>query len=594
MTNDDLRRFYQTREAQFASTLESVRKRINDISNLRLVAAGVFLGLLYFGLTFHSLFYFLPFVLVPFVFLVRDHGRLFSRKTHLENMVKIHRHELQSLDGDFSHNPGGAEFINVHHPYTHDLDIFGEGSLFQYINRSNTRAGKKLLAERLSARPGTADEIHLRQEAIKELAAKTDFRHELQALSMQIEEQPDDLRQLDLWLAQEAFVYGKTPYQIILNVFPMITLGVVMVAFFVDGVAKFAVFAALLQWVFLGFHLKRVNAFHQYISGKKNTLEKYGGILLAVRKENFSSSLLKSLENRAGKADEKVKQLAKLVRAFDARLNSMTNLFVNSLLLYDLQCVYRLEKWKIEHAGDLMAWIDIVREVEVLGSFGTLAFNHPRFSFPSINTNQDLAAKGLGHPLIPERARVVNDIRIDDAHSIMIITGANMAGKSTFLRSLGVNVVLALSGAPVCAEKFDCPLIELRSGMRTADSLKENQSYFYAELDRLKSIIDELREGKSLFVLLDEILKGTNSTDKQAGSIALIKQLVDQTCLVVIATHDLALGELETVYPGKVLNYSFEANIENAQLFFDYKLKRGIAQKMNATFLMRKMGIIPY
>jgi DNA mismatch repair ATPase MutS len=168
-----------------------------------------------------------------------------------------------------------------------------------------------------------------------------------------------------------------------------------------------------------------------------------------------------------------------------------------------------------------------------------------------------------------------------------------MAGKSTFLRTLGVNVVLALNGAPVCADKFDCPVIDIRSGMRTADSLKDHQSYFYAELNRLKSIVDELKEGKSLLILLDEILKGTNSTDKQAGSIALVKQLVDQKSLVIIATHDLALGDLEKTYPEKIRNFCFEPSIENDQLFFDYKLKSGLAQKMNATFLMKKMGIIP-
>ena len=199
----------------------------------------------------------------------------------------------------------------------------------------------------------------------------------------------------------------------------------------------------------------------------------------------------------------------------------------------------------------------------------------------------------MGHPLLAEDERIVNDIHLDKEQSIMIITGANMAGKSTFLRSLGVNVALALCGAPVCAKEFHCPLIEMQSGMRTADSLKDHQSYFYAELDRLKSIMDELRAGKSLLILLDEILKGTNSTDKQAGSVALVKQLVDHPCLVLIATHDLTLGDLEKVYPGRIFNYCFEANIENDQLSFDYKLKRGLATKMNATFLIRKMGIIP-
>jgi DNA mismatch repair ATPase MutS len=261
--------------------------------------------------------------------------------------------------------------------------------------------------------------------------------------------------------------------------------------------------------------------------------------------------------------------------------------------LYDLQCVHRLEKWKSENASRLMEWIETVHETEALCSLGTFAFNHPRFVFPTINTDQKLSVVGLGHPLLDENARVVNDTYLDRDRSIMIITGANMAGKSTFLRSLGVNVVLGLAGAPACAKEFDCPLIEIRSGMRTADSLKENQSYFYAELDRLKSIMDELRRGTPLLILLDEILKGTNSTDKQSGSLALVKQLIEYPCLVVIATHDLALGDLQHLYPRRILNYSFEANIENDQLFFDYKLKRGVAQRMNATFLMQKMGIIP-
>jgi len=301
---------------------------------------------------------------------------------------------------------------------------------------------------------------------------------------------------------------------------------------------------------------------------------------------------MQAIGERAGEADVKVNRLASLVRTFDARLNSMTSLFVNSLLLYDLQCVYRLEKWKSENAPELMRWLDTIKETEALISLATFSFNHPQFNFPSVNDEQKLAAKGLGHPLLGDDERVVNDVHLDEEASIIIITGANMAGKSTFLRTLGVNVVLALAGAPACAEAFECPLVNLRTGMRTADSLKENQSYFYAELDRLKSIMDELRSGKRLMILLDEILKGTNSTDKQAGSIALVKQLADYPCLVVIATHDLALGDLESLYPQKVSNCSFEANIEDDHLSFDYKLKKGIARKMNATFLMKKMGIV--
>lgn len=592
MTRIDLHAFYDKRKSHFIDSLLSLNKRVNLISNIRLAVAVVFLVIAYFAFSNHALFYVLPLVLLAFVLLVRRHATLFDQKVHLENLNRIQQDELYALRGDFSHNSSGSEFINVHHPYTHDLDVFGEGSLFQFINRSNTRGGKKLLSQRLSFTPQNADEILARQQAVKELAGKTDFRHEVQALSMQTDEQPDDERELNEWLSQPSFIYGKPSYRLVLAIFPAITVALVVAAFFIDGITGIAILAAGLQWVFLGFHMKRVNAFHQYISRKKNILEKYAQMLFYIRKEKYSTSLMQKLGGQAGNADEKLRQLASLVSAFDARMNSMTNLVVNSLLLYDLQCVYRLEKWKEQHAHGLPAWLETIRETEVLCSMGTFSFNHAGFAFPEINRERKLSAKGLGHPLLEESERVVNDLHLDDEQSIMIITGANMAGKSTFLRSLGVNVVLALSGAPVCAAEFDCPLIEVRSGMRTADSLKEHQSYFYAELDRLKSIMDELRRGKPLLILLDEILKGTNSTDKQAGSVALVKQLVEHPCLALIATHDLALGDLEKEYPRRILNYSFEANIENEQLSFDYKLKRGLAQKMNATFLMRKMGII--
>jgi DNA mismatch repair ATPase MutS len=261
--------------------------------------------------------------------------------------------------------------------------------------------------------------------------------------------------------------------------------------------------------------------------------------------------------------------------------------------LFDLQCVYRLEKWKTENALQLREWLETVEELEMLCSLATFSFNNPAFIFPSINASRILKAEGAAHPLLSEEERVVNSVTIDSTRSIVIITGANMAGKSTFLRTLGVNVVLAHAGAPVCATAFDCPVLHLRSGMRTADSLKDHQSYFYAELNRLKSIVEELRQGKELLVLLDEILKGTNSTDKLAGSVALVKQLARFPCLVVIATHDLALADLEKEFAGRIRNFCFEPMIQNDQLSFDYKLRDGKAEKMNATFLMKKMGIIP-
>jgi DNA mismatch repair ATPase MutS len=303
--------------------------------------------------------------------------------------------------------------------------------------------------------------------------------------------------------------------------------------------------------------------------------------------------LLRSHGEKANNADVKVKKLASLVYALDARMNAMTSIFTNSFLLYDLNCIYRLEKWKDENSANLESWLDTVSDLEVLNGFSTFSFNHQSFTFPKIHDQLNISATELGHPLIKPEECVANDFLIGNGPTVLIITGANMAGKSTFLRTVGINLVLALNGSSVSAKTFSCPVINLRTGMRTADSLKDHQSYFYAELNRLKGIMDELRRNIPLLILLDEILKGTNSTDKQAGSIALVKQLLPHPCLAIIATHDLALGDLQTEFPAKVKNYCFEANIENDQLSFDYKLKQGLATKMNATFLMKKMGIIP-
>ena len=594
MKRDDLKSFYSDRRSAFSGSFHEVKKKINVVSNLRLLVAAAILVTFYFGLTNNtSLFYVTLLEVVVFIFLMRHHSSLFRKKTHLENLLNIQSNELAALQGNFSQFDEGRQFIDPHHPYTHDLDVFGDGSLFQMINRCNTPAGKAMLASRLSAPALEEGLIRQTQESVKELEALPEYCHEIQASGMEIGETANDRQQLLSWLTDKPFIFGNKILSVLLTALPIITIVLLFATIFFDGFSKFFWFCAAIQWAILGVNLRKINEFHESIGKRKNTLEKYADLLTVIEKQQFATLLLKSLRERAHTAHEKVTQLASLSKTFDARANSMMNLLVNSTIMFDLQCVHRLEKWKAENANSLEEWLNVVTEMEVLVSLGTFTFNNDDLVFPSLNSNQILKAEGLGHPMIAVDERVVNDISIDNNGSILIITGANMAGKSTFLRSLGVNVVLTLAGAPVCAKSFDCPLIAIRSGMRTADSLKDHQSYFYAELNRLKSMVDELKTGKPLLILLDEILKGTNSTDKQTGSIALVKQLLDQPALVLIATHDLVLGELEHQHPDKVRNYCFEPSIIDDQLSFDYKLKRGIAQKMNATFLMKKMGIIP-
>lgn len=593
MTQRELLSFYEDRKGNFSELLTSKKKQINVISNLRIITALFILIAGYFAFSSTWLWYAEIPLLFLFTVLVKRHSRLFNEKVHLENLVKINVIEGQALKGEVGGLLTGSEFIDPHHPYSHDLDIFGEGSLFQSVNRCNTIHGKKEMARRLSYPLPAEEDIYRYQRAVQELATKPDFCQHFRAAGMEIDEQADDQEQLLAWLDVPAFLHGNTLLKVLIFVLPAATLSCIVGAFFVETVKPVAIILALLQWAILGFYIKRINAFHEYISRKKSILEKYAHILNFLEKEKFSSQLLQKLSGQALEADVKVKSLASLVSALNARLNAMTNLVVNSLLMYDMQCVYKLEKWKYDNAGNLKIWLEVIHQAEVLCSLGTFSFNHPSFTYPVIEQGLSIAATELGHPLIPEGECITNNVSVGERQSVLIITGANMAGKSTFLRTIGVNLVLALTGAPVCATSFRCPVIDMRSGMRTADSLKDHQSYFYAELNRLKTIMDELRSNKPLFILLDEILKGTNSTDKQSGSIALVRQLLPHPCLALIATHDLALGDLATAYPDQVGNFCFEATIENDQLSFDYKLKPGLAQKMNATFLMKKMGIIP-
>lgn len=593
MTSDQFRAFYTERLQEYSSQHAQVASRINLVSNLRIAVALFVIAALYLGFTYHLVFYAVPLLVLSFAILMQEHGKLFGQRAHLQNLMKVQSGELQRLDGQFSSFDSGALFINPAHPYTHDLDIFGDGSVFQYVNRSNTIHGKKRLAAALEKRLPSVDEIVHHQHGVRELGLKQNFCHEIQASGMELEETPFDRLQLASWLKVTPFVYNGKAFRVVLTVLPLATITLLILSFFLDGISPFFWLCALLQWGILAYHLKSVNHFHEFISNKKATLSRYARLFQVLSKERFESRKLTALQTNASKAFHELSTFSSLVKLLDARLNFLTNLFANSILMYDLNCIYRLERWKETHAPSLVHWLETMDEVELLVSLGVLHYNHPQFVFPEVNTNRNFHGVNLGHPLIPSAECVSNSISVDSRQAIVIITGANMAGKSTFLRTVGVNTVLALAGAPVCATTFDCPLIELRTGMRTADSLRDHQSYFFAELNRLKTIVEDLKAGRELFILLDEILKGTNSTDKQAGSIALVKQLIDYPSLVIVATHDLALGDLSLQYPGNVRNFCFEPSIIDDQLNFDYKLKEGIAQKMNATFLMRKMGIIP-
>jgi len=305
---------------------------------------------------------------------------------------------------------------------------------------------------------------------------------------------------------------------------------------------------------------------------------------MAALKEQFHAS--------GNPAHIVINQLAKLLAAFDTRLNVLANFLLNGFLLWDMQCIFRLEKWKSRYRDHFTPWVDGTAKIDALISLATFHFNFPDYSFPEFTRQEMMRATALGHPLIPDEQRVCNDFTIASEGTVVVITGANMAGKSTFLRSIGVNLVLAMAGAPVCAGQFAFIPSDLFTSMRTSDSLLHHESYFFTELKRIKTIVDELVGGRKMLVMLDEILKGTNSADKHKGSLAVLERIFSLGGTAIIATHDLELAKTESQYKGRLINKCFEIEINGAGISFDYKLRDGITQKMNASLLMRQMGIV--
>jgi DNA mismatch repair ATPase MutS len=427
---------------------------------------------------------------------------------------------------------------------------------------------------------------------VRELATHLELRQQVWATGKQINDAAFDVRGLLNWLTEKPIFYRNAVNSILRWVLPAITLAVL--AFVIYTMSYFGLFLLMtsIQLALAASYSKRIGAMQQVLVAGGKIMHNYGKIFELLSKENFSSAKMQQHHALAVSAFEKVKEFSALVNALESRMNPLAMQLGNGLFLYDFHTVSKLEKWREQNAKDLPGWLESLAEWDSLLSLATLHYNYPQYAFAEVSEQLVLKGEAIGHLLIPANTRVNNNFEIGNPQSVYLITGANMAGKSTFLRALGVNFVLAQIGSPVCAKVWQTPLLKLRTGMRTTDSLQEHQSYFFAELNRLQSIVQELEAGTPMFILLDEILKGTNSTDKQLGSLELLKRLKEKNALTVLATHDIALGVLQGEYPTQIATACFEGKIENDQLSFDYTLHAGVAQKANATFLMRKMGII--
>lgn len=585
--------FYHQRALQFKQEGERIEKIIRRYSWSRVALVLVMGVLIYAGFSEPYFFWILIAPLGVFIALVNRQS-LHKEKKQLANYLEqLNYREEKNVRFEATDFSDGSRFADPHHSYGHDLDLFGSGSVFQYLNRCGTQLGEERLAHDLKNLPYQKEELLQREDAVQELGAMIEFRQQVWAVGRQINDLSFDRSKLVSWLSEKPFIYKNNLYTWMRWILPAITLSVLGLTIYDGSYFPLLFVMAIIQITIAGFQARRIGEFQRVLSSAREVLKNYARIFELLTQQKVESSLMKKHHQTAVNAFEKVKAFSALVNALESRMNPIAMQFGNGLFLYDFHAVARLEKWREENANDLPHWLESLSEWDGLLSLATLHFNFPKYAFAEVSEQSALESREVGHLLIPDTIRVSNNFDLGKPAKIVLITGANMAGKSTFLRSLGVNFVLGSIGSPVCATYWRMPLMALRSGMRTTDSLQEHQSYFFAELNRLQSIMEELRSGKPMFILLDEILKGTNSTDKQLGSRELLKQLKDMNALVALATHDIALGNLADQFPDQIVNACFEGKIENEQLTFDYTLHPGVAQKANATFLMRKMGIIP-
>lgn len=578
--------------------LQKTRKRIYYISLLRLVLfiEAVAATIIFWSSDWIYLFVFaiIPFCL--FIWLVKRHNFWFYRKDYLKKKIAINEQEIRASQYDFSDFDNGKEYINPSHLYTFDLDVFGEYSLFQYINRTSTPIGKQHLANWFNTHLEKKESIEQRQEAIRELSIDLEYLQQFRLLGLLYKGKPADTSEIKKWASSPSY-YWKHKFlrfiPTIIAIINLICIGGAVIGLLPSGLAG-GVFVSFV--ILSSIFSKGITKFQSIYGEKSQILSTYANQILITEKKEMRSTILQQLKSKLKSknqtASQAVYQLSKLMNALDQRSNLFMSTILNGLFFWELLQVIRIEKWKSSLASDLPRWIEAIGEMDAYCSLATFAYNHPEFIYPKISTQPfNLKAEGLGHPLMDRNKCVRNGISINKRPFFIIITGANMAGKSTYLRTIGVNYLLACMGVPVWAKQMEIYPARLVTSLRTSDSLTNNESYFFAELKRLKLIINKLEAGEELFIILDEILKGTNSMDKQKGSFALIKQFMNMNANGIIATHDLLLGTLIDSFPQNIRNYCFEADITNNELTFSYQMKSGIAQNMNACFLMKKMGI---
>jgi hypothetical protein len=583
--------FYSQQLKKHQGEVKSLFKKLTSLSLVRLLVFLTTCFAIYFSFSIIQIA--IPIGLIGticFIYLLSKYTDVKYQYNLQKALVIINEEELKIASGEFLQRDEGLQFQNPNHEFSLDIDLFGKGSFYQFINRTVIIEGTNTLVKALTA--NNIKNIKSRQEAIKEISERPEWRQQFMAVASLIKVETSALQIID-WLKKHQSFLPKA-----MSWLPLVFT---LVSIIILGLGIFNVFSFLFlgYWLLIGLgvtglYLKKINTLSYNTDKVKDTFRQYASLLNQIENEDFTSELLKEKQNHIQlehkKASTIFSEFSKHLDALDNRNNLISAIFGNGFFLSDIKNTYKIEKWISEHKTTVGYWFEVVSFFDAYNTLGNYAFNHPDYIFPEIIQDKAVIdAKDLGHPLLDETKRIASDIVIND-QQFFIVTGANMAGKSTFLRTISLHIVMANVGLPVCAKSSQYHPVKLITSMRTSDSLTDDSSYFFSELTRLKFIVDAI-EDEPYFIILDEILKGTNSTDKAIGSRKFVEKLVSKNATGIIATHDLSLCEIEKELDD-VKNYYFDAQIINDELFFDYKLKLGICQNMNASFLLKKMEIV--
>ncbi|MFD2286121.1 DNA mismatch repair protein MutS [Pedobacter petrophilus] len=590
---------YSQKITDVSDRIDQTKKTIDQLSFVRI---GLFLAeILFFVLLLNSaddewrtlvqVLLILP--VFVFALIVKKQSKLDREIDYQKQLLWVYQNEWNVLNGIANGYDHGKAFESETHAYTSDLDIFGHASLYGLLNRCYTRNGKELLAKNL-ANKSSGDHILARQEAVKEMHTKIndtfDFRANLHGHDVEKIEQIK--LQLKSQLGEQlSFVRNKL-LKFYVAVVPYISGAIILAAIFLNSAFwNLLILYLIINIGFIVLQNSKINKVFYSFGGGSNLLNGYAEAILWTEKHQWTSTYISALFKSKTPASVEIKNLSRIIQSFDARLNIVVGTALNALLLWDLKCCISLDRWYQSSSKDVISALNHLGDFEELISLATLVHNQPAWVFPQITNEFTLSTREIGHPLISPDIRVNNSFSLENQPTVDIVTGSNMAGKSTFLRTLGINMVLAYVGAPVCAQSMSLSVFSINTYMRIKDSLNESTSTFKAELNRLKMILDHVVADKDTFVLIDEMLRGTNSRDKYLGSKVFVEKLIAERTPALFATHDLQLADLKNDHEKTLRNFHFDIQIAEGEMKFDYKLKQGPCSAFNAAILLKEIGL---